>query len=164
MEADPLFNGANVVRSIQHMRVPHRLPCGPEQPHIRVPGAPLHPWSMYTNKGDFFFGVGTKIAKNYYTKFAFGAAALFSAAYGITFFYAAAGPRAKTMTRAWKEAEADPRYPLEQLPDLYLPPNIPRDPQAECWRIVDLREEPLVITIQSYMKNRWKVAKQRDNC
>jgi len=38
------------------MRSYHRLPVGPEPPQLKMRGAQLHPWSMYTDKGGFFFG------------------------------------------------------------------------------------------------------------
>ena len=50
-QADPLFNGSGVARSIQHMRNYHRISCGPEPMQAKVSGAPMHPWSMYTDKG-----------------------------------------------------------------------------------------------------------------
>ena len=47
------------------------------------------------------------------------------------------GPRPKTMTRKWKEAEVNSYYPFQSFPDIYLPPDISRDPKASCWRIMD---------------------------
>ena len=55
--AHPLYNGAGVIRSIQHLRVPMRIPYGAEQPFQTIKGAPLHPWSTYTDKGGYVFDV-----------------------------------------------------------------------------------------------------------
>lgn len=106
-KADPIFNGSKVVRSIQMMRSYHRLPVGPEPPHLKIRGAPLHPWSMYTDKGGvndfsitllhsfpltgFFFGVGTQLPRNFFPKFLATTSAIMGVTYGLVWLYNAAG-------------------------------------------------------------------------
>jgi hypothetical protein len=165
--AGPLFNGAGVIRSIQHLRVVNRIPYGPEQFWQHTKGAPLHPWSMYTEKGSPLFGTGTKLARHYKWK-ALGMFVSFGIfARSLVFLFMASGAKAKTMTRKWKEAEVDSYYPFQQFPDAYIPADISRDPKADCWRIVDrvcLRDS-LVITAGSNMRKIGfaNLAKVKDN-
>uniref|UniRef100_UPI002FE4FB23 COX4 n=1 Tax=Euglena gracilis TaxID=3039 RepID=UPI002FE4FB23 len=167
LHADPIFNGSKVVRSIQMMRSYHRLPVGPEPPHLKIRGAPLHPWSMYTDKGGFFFGVGTQLPRNFFPKFLATTSAIMGVTYGLVWLYNAAGPRAKTQTRKWKELESeDPRFPFQEIPEIYLPSDIDRDPNADCWRILNQvpRKEKLLVEITDPLRNfDFKVAKIKEN-
>merc|ERR1712071_356893 len=103
------------------------------------------------DKGDFFNGVGTQLKRNFWPKFFAVNAGFFGVAYGLTYILAVAGPRAKTHTREWKMAEAaDPRYPFEDLPDIWLPPDIEKDPKADCWRILHCVPRNEKIIIEAY--------------
>lgn len=135
--AEPISNGFNVIRSIQHVRVHNRIPCGPEQPFIKVSGAPIHPWSMYTDKGDGLLGMGTQLARYYPRKFLAVNIVMGSTFFGMIWLFLAAGPRPKTQTRKWKEAEVNSYYPFEQFPDMKIPADIDKDPKAACWRFMD---------------------------
>eukprot|EP00906_Rhabdomonas_costata_P013258 RCo019055 len=135
--AEPIHNGYGVIRSIQHVRIPSRIPCGPEQSFLKTPGAPIHPWSMYTDKGDYVFGMGTQLGRHYIRKFIAVNLFIGGVAFSALWLFLAAGPRAKTMTRKWKEAEVNSYYPYEKFPDIKLPADIDRDPKAACWRYMD---------------------------
>uniref|UniRef100_A0A7S1J3D0 Uncharacterized protein n=1 Tax=Eutreptiella gymnastica TaxID=73025 RepID=A0A7S1J3D0_9EUGL len=165
--ADPLFNGSGVARSIQHMRNYHRISCGPEPMQAKVSGAPMHPWAMYTDKGAFFEGVGTQLKRRFWPKFFALNFGFFSGFYALTWLYSAAGPRAKTHTRKWKLAEAaDPRYPYEEFPDIWLPPDIDKDPKADCWRILHVapRDEKIIMEAHDQAaRSRGMLAKFTDN-
>ena len=65
--------------------------------------------------------------------------------------YILPGPRAKTHTRKWKLAEAaDPRYPYEEFPDIWLPPDIDKNPKADCWRILHVVPRNEKIIMEAY--------------
>jgi hypothetical protein len=156
LHADPIFNGSRVARSIQMMRSYHRLPVGPEPPQLKMRGAQLHPWSMYTDKGGFFFGVGTQLPRNFFPKFIATTAVIVGLAYSYVWLFYAAGPRPKTQTRKWKELESeDPRYPFQELPEIQLPADIDRDPNADCWRVLNQvpRREKIIVEIWDPMRH-----------
>eukprot|EP01001_Neometanema_parovale_P011914 NODE_8175_length_718_cov_276.045378_g7923_i0.p1 GENE.NODE_8175_length_718_cov_276.045378_g7923_i0~~NODE_8175_length_718_cov_276.045378_g7923_i0.p1 ORF type:complete len:172 (+),score=28.80 NODE_8175_length_718_cov_276.045378_g7923_i0:66-581(+) len=165
-EAEPLFNGYGVIRSIKNIRVGKRLALGAEQPHIFIKGAPLHPWSMYTSKGDPLFGRGTQLARNFMRKQIFLQAGIFSASAGLILFYISSGPQAKTMTRQWKQNEQSFKYPIEELPDQIIPPDCDKDPNAPHWVYVEklgtqkARVMDYTTTLRQF---NFEIAKRKDN-
>jgi hypothetical protein len=117
---------------------------------------------MYTDKGGFFDGVGTQLKRNFFPKYFAVVGAYCGLAYGLTYMYAAAGPRPKTHSRKWKELEyEDPRYPFQDFPDIQLPPGIDKDPKADCWRILHVvpRKERIIIEAWDSMRGNGFVAK-----
>eukprot|EP01010_Urceolus_cornutus_P001447 NODE_1988_length_683_cov_159.611987_g1552_i0.p1 GENE.NODE_1988_length_683_cov_159.611987_g1552_i0~~NODE_1988_length_683_cov_159.611987_g1552_i0.p1 ORF type:complete len:208 (+),score=32.57 NODE_1988_length_683_cov_159.611987_g1552_i0:74-625(+) len=152
----PLFNGVNNIRSIKWMRCFHRAVRGAEQVYVKRPGMPLHPWSMYTEKGGKLHGVGSQLTRNFWKKLAVTNFLRCSVAVGIIVFYYAAGARAKTMTREWKEAEVDFRYPFEAFPDIVMPPDITKDPNDDCWLLMErvALRPPRVLTAADLMRRR----------
>eukprot|EP00993_Chasmostoma_nieuportense_P003944 NODE_4634_length_760_cov_179.624013_g4475_i0.p1 GENE.NODE_4634_length_760_cov_179.624013_g4475_i0~~NODE_4634_length_760_cov_179.624013_g4475_i0.p1 ORF type:complete len:196 (-),score=40.83 NODE_4634_length_760_cov_179.624013_g4475_i0:120-707(-) len=132
----PIYNGSHVDRCIQYMRVPFRLTRGVLPTNQRLVGLKLHPWSMYTDKGDYLWGSGTQLARNYpfKTTVFLGSLALFS--YCLMTFYQLAGSRPRSHTRAWKEAERNYSYPVHKFPDIVLPPDVDRNPNSPIWQVV----------------------------
>jgi hypothetical protein len=131
------------------------LPCGPEPPHVVIRGAPLHPWAKYTDKGDCLIGIGAQLPRHYIPKFFAMMATVNIVSFGLIWFAMAAGPRPKTHSRKWKEAEKDFYYPFEQFPEMKLPADISRDPKAACWRYLDrvgLRD-PLVLNASMNLRS-----------